>query len=284
MKYAVNGDFGEVRHLHKPMGACEMTVPFQIMSAGWHRCNDKYLIHRENGQDHGHLFLFSVSEGGRLKLGDHEPVSLPASSVAWIPPKCKHTYYTETDAIWELYWLNIEEADWLQLDQIFRDQVWLPISHMENVCREFEFMLSEKKKSPQEFQISASQKISFIYHLMLQESHLISTGKTKGDEMVQNIIRRMELDCRQDFNLSQLSAQYYISVPQLIRRFKSETGMTPYAYLMNVRLQAAETYLKYTKMSVDEISHKTGFSNTSNFIMQFRKYYGQTPQKYRGNV
>lgn len=34
-------------------------------------------------------------------------------------------------------------------------------------------------------------------------------------------------------------------------------------------------------MTVEEISRKTGFSSTSNFILQFRKIYGSTPQKYR---
>ena len=41
--------------------------------------------------------------------------------------------------------------------------------------------------------------------------------------------------------------------------------------------------LRYTLMTVDEISRKTGFSTTSNFIMQFQKLYGITPQKYRNS-
>jgi AraC family transcriptional regulator len=57
--------------------------------------------------------------------------------------------------------------------------------------------------------------------------------------------------------------------------------MTPYAYLLKIRLKTAAMHLQYTGMSVDEISHKTGFVNTSNFILQFRKCYGMTPLQYR---
>ena len=91
----------------------------------------------------------------------------------------------------------------------------------------------------------------------------------------------MEVACHLDWNLPLLSQKYYLSVPQLIRRFRAETGMTPYAYLMCIRLQTAEMYLRHTPMTVEEISRKTGFSSTSNFILQFRKIYGSTPQKYR---
>lgn len=284
LNYAVNGDFGEVRHLHMPTNLSELNVPFRIMNAGWHRCNDQYHIHRENGCDDGHLLLFSLNAGGRIKFADRKTVSLPPSSVTWIPPKCKHSYFTASGEIWVLYWLHIQDAAWLQLEDIFQNRPWLKITHMENVSREFEAMLWEKKKTAQEFQITISQRISTIYHLLLLENHLENAEKVKGDELVQNIIRQMEADCQQDWSLPQLSGQYYISVPQLIRRFKSETGMTPYAYLMNIRLRTAEIYLRYTKMPVEEISHKTGFSSTSNFIMQFRNLYGTTPQKYRGNI
>ena len=113
------------------------------------------------------------------------------------------------------------------------------------------------------------------------ESSQQTIEQTKNDPLVRDIIHEMESACYLDWNLPLLSQKYYISVPQLIRRFRTETGMTPYAYLMHIRLQTAEMYLRYTLLTVDEISRKTGFSTTSNFIMQFRKLYGTTPNKYR---
>ena len=170
----------------------------------------------------------------------------------------------------------------LNLKEIFHEHPWISISHMEHIRREFELMLCEKNLNDEELSIEHSRQTSSIYHLLLQESYsLESTGTYKNDELVQSIIAEMEADCQKDWKLSQLSEQYFISVPQLIRRFKSETNMTPYAYLLNIRLKTAAMYLRYTGMSIDEISHKTGFANTSNFILQFRKWCGMTPHKYR---
>jgi len=284
MNYAVNGDFGEVRKLRLPLGSCDVSIPFLATGAGWHRCNDKYHIYRENGFENGHMLLFSVNDGGCLQLDNQDVLSLPPSSVVWIPAQKQHAYYTAPGKIWELYWLDLADAPWLQLNNIFHGKPYLTISHKDNFCREFELILSERNKFSQEFYIHISQRVSALYHLLLQESILGNTGKYKCDELIQNIIRHMEANCQKDWNLAQLSKEYFLSVPQLIRRFKAETGLTPYTYLMNIRLQTAETYLKYSNMSIHEISQKTGFSSVSNFIMQFRSYYGTTPQKYRGNV
>ena len=94
----------------------------------------------------------------------------------------------------------------------------------------------------------------------------------------------MEEDCGRVWNLAETAGRHFISVPQLIRRFKAETGQTPYAYLMALRLQTAEMYLKYTGRTVEEIGWQTGFAGTSNFILQFKKRYGVTPAQYRGQT
>ena len=282
MSYDVNGDFGKVRHIKLPSGNCQVKVPFKIISAGWHCCNDKYRIQRDSGFSHGHLLLFSISSGGRLKMADQDVLELPAASVIWIPPNCKHTYYTGSGELWELYWLHIEDHTLLNLDNIFHNRPWISISHMERFRHEFERMLCEKTLNDEELSIEHSRQISSVYHLLLQESYMQhNIYKHNGDELVHSIIREMEGDCQKDWKLQQLSEQYYLSVPQLIRRFKAETNMTPYAYLLKIRLKTAAMYLQYTGMSVDEISHKTGFVNTSNFILQFRKCYGMTPLQYR---
>ena len=155
------------------------------------------------------------------------------------------------------------------------------LSDIEGIGRKLESLFHLKNKNPREFQIEFSRRFSYIYHQLLLESSQQTIEQTKNDPLVRDIIHEMESACYLDWNLPLLSQKYYISVPQLIRRFRSETGMTPYAYLMHIRLQTAEMYLRYTLMTVDEISRKTGFSTTSNFIMQFQKIYGITPQKYR---
>lgn len=281
--YSVSGEFGEVRHIQKSLIQTHVAVPFSLSNGGWHRCNDKYHFYRENGFANGYLFLFSLSSGGYIQFDDQSPVSLPADSVACIPPRRRHAYYTGTGELWEFYWLHVEEHPLLQFTEIFQDKPYIPFSHTKYICGQLEELIEKDRFTPTLFSIAASATISAFYHALLSESHHRYISKSDHDPLVRQIIHAMEGNCARDWTLPQLSEQYYISVPQLIRRFKAETGMTPYVYLMQIRLQTAEIYLKYTDMTINEISIRTGFPNVSNFIQQFRKYRKTTPQKYRNH-
>ena len=120
-------------------------------------------------------------------------------------------------------------------------------------------MLRSKKSDSLEFQIESSRSIGTIYHVLLQESFHRKSSDNKKDSLVHQMIQDMESRYDHDWNLLELSNQYFLSVPQLIRRFKAQTGMPPHTYLMTLRLQAAEMHLKYTNLSVDEIAKKVVF-------------------------
>ena len=72
-----------------------------------------------------------------------------------------------------------------------------------------------------------------------------------------------------------------LSKYHFIRVFKRIMGTTPYNYLTNYRINNAKILLKTTDLSVYEIAERCGFSDTSNFIVQFKKHTGQKPLEYR---
>jgi len=283
--YSINGNFGKVRHIPLPPGhqflsVPELPVPFLIASGGWHHCNDKYHIFRSAEKAEQHLLLFSVSDGGCIKLDDDTVISLPASSVAWFAPGCNQCYYTAKGEEWEFYWLHLLDSDALKLHEIFPSSHYIALTHTDSIYQELEALLRNRQKNLRDFQLETSRRFSSLYHMMLGScSH--TANLKHGDPIISDIIQSMETDLTRDWNLPLLSAKYYISVPQLIRRFKAETGLTPHSYLICLRLQSAEMYLHYTGLTIDQISRKTGFASTSNFIMQFGRYYGCSPQKYR---
>jgi len=276
----IDEDFGKIRNISVPMYGQPIDVPFYLTSGGWHCCNDQYHIQRDGSQKN-HLLLFSLSEGGMIQLGDSKPLKLPTCSAAWLPPGIQHKYGTVKNGLWEFYWLHSNVSDSLQLEKVFGENYILPLSNMDSLGKEFEKVIYNRFDNYWEFQIEGSKLLGNIYHLLLQESMHSKSSNDKIDEMIHMIIKEMEEHCEWEWNLPELSERYYISVPQLIRRFKKQTGMTPYTYLTASRLYKAEMYLRYTNMSVEEISKKTGFSSTSNFISQFQKVKGITPGKYK---
>jgi len=65
------------------------------------------------------------------------------------------------------------------------------------------------------------------------------------------------------------------------RLFKSKTGLTPFDYLTQVRINTACDLLVTTTNSISDISQKCGFDNPSYFISVFKSRVGITPYKYR---
>ena len=63
--------------------------------------------------------------------------------------------------------------------------------------------------------------------------------------------------------------------------FKREVGMNITEYVMMRRVEAAESLLKQTDYSLNEISDFLSFSNYSHFARTFRKFRGESPREYR---
>ena len=67
----------------------------------------------------------------------------------------------------------------------------------------------------------------------------------------------------------------------LARRFKEETGQSIKEYIRDAKIAEAKSLLKYTNMSLSEISEALAFSSQSYFTETFKRVVGLTPGQYR---
>lgn len=72
-----------------------------------------------------------------------------------------------------------------------------------------------------------------------------------------------------------------VSESHLSRIFKKETGESIQKYSMHMRIERAETLLKYSEASLTEISEYLCFSSQSHFGKVFKVYKNMTPKQYR---
>ena len=75
--------------------------------------------------------------------------------------------------------------------------------------------------------------------------------------------------------LCNLSKHYYIKV------FRSYTGHTPYDYILGLRLQLSQRMLLENKISISQVASQCGFSDSKNFIYNFKKRFDVTPLQFR---
>jgi AraC-like DNA-binding protein len=80
--------------------------------------------------------------------------------------------------------------------------------------------------------------------------------------------------------LGEVAAQFRVSARTLIRRLKAE-GCSFQILRDELRSKRAHWYLTETEMSVEEIAHRLGYKDTSNFSRSFRRWFQTTPGKIR---
>jgi len=81
--------------------------------------------------------------------------------------------------------------------------------------------------------------------------------------------------------LDRLSEYCGYSVTHLTQTFRRYTNKSIYEYITERRLEYARRLLE-KGASVTEACYKSGFSDSSSFITQFKKRFFCTPGKYKG--
>jgi AraC family transcriptional regulator, transcriptional activator FtrA len=93
-----------------------------------------------------------------------------------------------------------------------------------------------------------------------------------------------------DFLQQQLAASHTVaslarhvgmSPRTFLRRFAESTGTTPARWLLQARLRRAEELLIQSRMNIDVIAEKIGFSNASALSHHFQQHYALTPGQFR---
>jgi len=81
--------------------------------------------------------------------------------------------------------------------------------------------------------------------------------------------------------LRDLAAQVYLSEYHFSRMFRQSQGQAPHQYVLQRRLQRAETLLKETSLPLADIALSCGFSSSSHLSNRFRQAKGVQPSRLR---
>ncbi|MFD7916025.1 GlxA family transcriptional regulator [Streptomyces sp. NPDC059752] len=85
----------------------------------------------------------------------------------------------------------------------------------------------------------------------------------------------------QEISVEQLSALAFMSPRTFARRFRMETGTTPYRWLLAQRVLSAQRLLENTDKTMEVVAARTGFPNAAALRHQFVRSLNTTPNAYR---
>jgi len=97
-------------------------------------------------------------------------------------------------------------------------------------------------------------------------------------------IALMEARLEGDLGLVELASEAGLSTSHFIRSFRESTGKTPYQFLLDRRVQRAQTLMRDPRASLTEVAKSSGFANQHHMARIFRCVTGMTPSAYRRSL
>jgi AraC family transcriptional regulator len=105
----------------------------------------------------------------------------------------------------------------------------------------------------------------------------LATGRRFGNVdafLRENLHRRISLD--------DIAVIAGLSRFHFVKAFRQSMGMTPYQYLLRLRIAESKRMLAETSLTVSDIAKCVGFSSSTQFVRVFKSVEGQTPGSTRG--
>lgn len=102
-----------------------------------------------------------------------------------------------------------------------------------------------------------------------------------GRGFSQQVMRRLDQNLAEPYDLAALADAFQISTRTLLRRFAAETGRSPLAHLQASRVRRARHLLETTDRTVAAIAATVGYQDPGTFAALFVRHTGHRPSAYR---
>lgn len=114
-----------------------------------------------------------------------------------------------------------------------------------------------------------------------QAQYLETPLPPPSDHPLEPVLTWLSEHLDEEVSVPRLAARAHMSPRTFARRFRAETGTTPYLWLTGQRVLRAQQLLEDTDDSVEQVAARAGFGTAAALRHHFVRWRGTTPQAYR---
>ena len=241
---------------------CGITYPNK--NYGFERINSRYAV------------IEYIEEGtGILHIGNQ--TFYPSEGDSYLlQPGSTHNYHSDEQSPWKKCFINFGGPLAEKLIEAYNldNKSYFPGL---NIKKEL-YSIIDIAKNPSE---DCTSKISGIINEILTKMYLAINNEVYIPEIAKDMKNFLNTKITSDFSIKELCQFVSKSESQTIKIFKSAFGITPYAYLLNQKINFAKTMLANTNLSIKEVSYNLKFADEYYFSNIFKRKVGVSPTSYR---
>jgi AraC-like DNA-binding protein len=132
-------------------------------------------------------------------------------------------------------------------------------------------------------QLRMSAEIMHILTTIIEDTTTptMTDSAVRYGSVMEQTAEFMRDHCADPLSVESLATRAGVSTCYFRRLFAQNFGMTPHAYLTELRLSRAKDLMLHTAMTLSEIALQSGFSSIHNFSRAFKKLQGISPSDFR---
>lgn len=252
---------------------------------GWFPSAGHHFRQRPQGAGQDHLML-CIGGHGYVEINGQR-AHLAKDNLLIIPRDTPHTYWAAEDDPWSIYWVHFlgDDADYF-VDRIPKPGQPVPIerSTRDEAVRLFRYCLDTLDDGyGLPTMIYAAQSTQHILSLLLFRNQSLPEDPGSGSRRsnIEGVIEFMQTHLNENLRLEDFAREAGMSVSHFSERFRRQTGQSPMAYFIQLRMRLACRLLDLSGKPVKTVASEIGYRDPYYFSRIFKKSMGISPDKYR---
>lgn len=223
---------------------------------------------------------------GTFKSENNICESISEGTLFLLFPNVWHWYAPDKETGWEEYWIEFDGAYPQALQRKGFFSPYYPLYHIglnDYIVKQYKSVIDLVHSQPPGFQQLLGAAIVQIL------AKLVSLSKQKkqsdrSEEIVQRAKYMLEEHIDSFINIEEIAKQLGVCYSYLRKLFREQTGLSPYQYFLQIKINKAKILLQEGYYSVKEIAFKLGFENQYYFSRLFHRKTGVPPSMWHGDI
>ena len=248
----------------------------------WEKHPKPYTHNWSSGRILSEFQFVYIVEGSGIFRSFHGEFPVSAGTMLVLVPGERYWYVPDHDTGWTEYWLgfNGESAQrWLEKRFIQRENNLFHVGYNRAIISLFNQAVQFADDEPAGMQQLISSLVPQIL-ARLQSIRKDRGGRDDTDSLLERAKILFEENLYSRYDIESITGALKVNYRTLREYFKEQTGLSPYHYFLQMKINKAKELLLQDDMNVKTVSFKLAFDNPYYFSRLFKKKTGVPPSRW----